>query len=418
MLKRKMFSDVRGKIFFISLLCLLQIFIISCSQVSTPQINTPVSAEGVVVVNSRDYPPACLKLINDAKKEIILMLYQVGYYDYYPGSDSNILVDAVLDAVKRGVAVEVIIDLSDWNDENLRKNTEVGTKFYNAGATVYYDTPKLTSHQKVLMVDDRYSVVASANWTHYSLRVNNEVGVVVDSKNFYKNLESYFEERKKEAYKYDGTEKSLPIKIPTPTPVPPNKTPYPPPSENERLKPAEKLVEKSAESVKLIANRDYAPAVIEAINNAKKSVTVVQMDANYYLVRPYHQKTDVVDKSESLSPTNDFLWALVDAKKRGVDVRAIFDIQEEKENVDEDYANRLIAHGIDVYYDNPKVTTHTKMLLIDDEITIVGSTNWSFNAVAEGNEVSVLIKSKDVASEYKKYIDALLVKSTKLEPAK
>ncbi len=422
MLKRNLQKTYYRMITNILFVVFLLIFFTSCtSQQITSAENPPdswITVDGIAIVNNRNYAPACLKLIKDAKKEILLMLYQTGYYEYYPGSDSNILLEALLDALKRDVKVTAIIDLSDWNEENMRRNAYVGEMLLKAGASVYFDNPKLTSHQKVLMTDNRYSVVASANWTHYSLRVNNEVGVVVDSKDLYKELFNYFKTMEKEGYKYDGTEKTIPIKIPEPTPVPPDKTPYPPPSEEEKLKSAGKLNFLKADGIKLAANRDYAPEVINTINLAKKNVRVVQMDAIYYTIIPYRQKETGHKTSDSLSPTNDLYWALVNAKKRGVDVSVILDVQEGKEKGGDDFAARLISFGIDVYYDDPQTTTHAKMLTIDDEYSVIGSTNWSYNATAEGNEVSVLIKSKDIAAQYNKFIDEIMKKASKVDLSK
>ena len=50
-----------------------------------------------------------------------------------------------------------------------------------------------------------------------------------------------------------------------------------------------------------------------------------------------------------------------------------------------------------VRYDPVGVTTHTKLLIIDGEIGIVGSTNWTYSALEKNHEVSVLIRSPEVA---------------------
>lgn len=375
-----------------------------------------VDADGVSVSNNRDYPKMCLKLINDAKSEINIMLYQLGYYVYYPGSDSNLMIEGLERAVKRGVKVTVVVDLSDWNENNLRWNYHAADKLFQMGMTVYFDHPGTVSHQKVMLLDGRYSLIASANWTHYSLRSNNEVAVVIDSKELYKDAMKYFEERKKDAAKYDGKISSVPITIPDPTPIPPDTFVHPTPTDDVILKPLEKIEWQKAEKVKLIANRDYEPAVFDAIKNAKKKINVVQMEASYYLV--VSNEFGKNEKDVRNCPTNQLLWALGEAKKRGVDVTAIFDIQNGKKNQDEDFANRLLAFGVDAYYDDPEVTTHAKMLTIDDEIVVVGSTNWSHNATAVGNEVSVMVKSKDVAKIYADYVDAIKSKAKKIEPGK
>ena len=58
--------------------------------------------------------------------------------------------------------------------------------------------------------------------------------------------------------------------------------------------------------------------------------------------------------------------------------------------------------GIDVSYDSPEKITHTKLVVVDECITILGSHNWSTMAIRANNESSVLIKSHKVAREYLK----------------
>ena len=54
---------------------------------------------------------------------------------------------------------------------------------------------------------------------------------------------------------------------------------------------------------------------------------------------------------------------------------------------------------MEVVYDPVTVTTHTKLLIIDGEISVVGSTNWTYSALEKNHEVSVLIRSPEVARE-------------------
>jgi len=42
---------------------------------------------------------------------------------------------------------------------------------------------------------------------------------------------------------------------------------------------------------------------------------------------------------------------------------------------------------------------------VDDEIVLVGSLNWSLNAMKNNREASVIIYSKEVASEFERIFD-------------
>ena len=54
------------------------------------------------------------------------------------------------------------------------------------------------------------------------------------------------------------------------------------------------------------------------------------------------------------------------------------------------------------------------MLLIDDECAVVGSTNWSSQAIEENNECSIALRSKELGAHYRAWVDSILARSTPL----
>jgi len=48
---------------------------------------------------------------------------------------------------------------------------------------------------------------------------------------------------------------------------------------------------------------------------------------------------------------------------------------------------------------------HTKLMLIDNEIAILGSHNYTMNAFTINYEVSVIIREKEVIERLKQYFD-------------
>ena len=57
----------------------------------------------------------------------------------------------------------------------------------------------------------------------------------------------------------------------------------------------------------------------------------------------------------------------------------------------------LLRAGVPVFYDSKNRVTHSKVMVIDKYITIVGSTNWTYGALRKNHETFVMIKSRDVA---------------------
>ena len=93
---------------------------------------------------------------------------------------------------------------------------------------------------------------------------------------------------------------------------------------------------------------------------------------------------------------HDLLMALVAARQRGVEVRVGLDQGLVYGTTDRDPKNDaaaawLQAHDITVVWDEQNRTSHAKVLLVDDEVAIIGSHNWTRAALTDNREVSVLI---------------------------
>lgn len=353
-----------------------------------------LSVDAVTPINDRDYSAAMLKLINNAQGNIKLMLYQARYYDKYPDTMSNKFLEALIEAKKRGVDVTLVLDISGWNKEGSDYNQDFARRLVEAGAVVYLDNPDIVSHQKVMLFDDVVTVVGSTNWSYYALDRNYEVASIIWSHEINLAYTDYFNKRVAESERFL------------------DKKPRP----DLELARQEGFSLLPAADVKAANNRDYYPIVHEAIRESRKRVWVAQMEAFYYMTRPdYAPHTP--EGQTVISLANMLLKDLVAAHERGVDVRVVLDVQKDGQERNLDFANRLLAHGIKVYYDNPEVTTHAKMLLIDDDISIIGSTNWSLNAIEQGNEASVLIKSEEVAKVYAAYLQNLMNGGSEILPS-
>jgi phosphatidylserine/phosphatidylglycerophosphate/cardiolipin synthase-like enzyme len=142
----------------------------------------------------------------------------------------------------------------------------------------------------------------------------------------------------------------------------------------------------------LIAGSEYAEKVLALLKNAKKRIYV-----SMYVMR-YSQ-------SRAYSIENIYIKALIDRYKRGVDVKVILDASHEwskkrhslsgpRSDKNDNAYNALKKAGVPVVYDSMDQTMHAKTIVIDEELCIIGSTNWSYSALKKNVEFSVLIKSK------------------------
>jgi phosphatidylserine/phosphatidylglycerophosphate/cardiolipin synthase-like enzyme len=93
--------------------------------------------------------------------------------------------------------------------------------------------------------------------------------------------------------------------------------------------------------------------------------------------------------------------ALVDAHKRGVDVKAILD---RKDNAMKNYsAADFIAHaGVPTWLDGAHAISHNKIMIIDGETLITGSFN--FTTAAEKSNAENLLIIKNMPDLLEKYV--------------
>ena len=154
----------------------------------------------VKVIFDKQYYPAALKIIEEAKESINFAIFEIRYYPEYPQSSSNLLVDELVLAAKRNVNVEVCLEQSKgYNQDNALDNLKVAYKLINGGVRIYLDNPKKTLHAKFLVVDRQLVLLGSTNWAYYSLNDNWETNLLVDSPEIAEELLNYFETIKKDS---------------------------------------------------------------------------------------------------------------------------------------------------------------------------------------------------------------------------
>jgi len=150
--------------------------------------------------------------------------------------------------------------------------------------------------------------------------------------------------------------------------------------------------------VRLIEDGDYFPAFMKAINGAKREIVL-----SFFLFKTSGHRTGYTDR---------LLAGLIRAAGRGVRVWIVLergsgtrDSQVDASN--RETASRLKEQGIDVSFDSPRVTTHTKVAVIDGRYVFLGSHNLTNSALKYNHELSVWIDSPSLAGEILKYIESL-----------
>ena len=148
-------------------------------------------AEDVEIIQNREYFPRVHRVLKEAAESIRVIMFEACYYEEYPDSPSNILIKDLIEAHRRGVKVEVILELGIFEEVN-RNNQEVGQLLSKEGIAVAFDSPSITTHAKLITIDGDISILGSTNWKYYSLDKNNEVSVLIKSRKVAREIEEYF----------------------------------------------------------------------------------------------------------------------------------------------------------------------------------------------------------------------------------
>ena len=90
--------------------------------------------------------------------------------------------------------------------------------------------------------------------------------------------------------------------------------------------------------------------------------------------------------------------ALVDAHKRGVNVQVIMDKSVETE--EHSSANTVLRGGVTVLMDAQHSIAHNKVMVIDSQVVITGSFNFTHAAEAYNAENVLVIRDRDLARKY------------------
>ena len=101
---------------------------------------------------------------------------------------------------------------------------------------------------------------------------------------------------------------------------------------------------------------------------------------------------------------------LAEAHDRGVDVSVLLELSDFSKSINEENEQTiqlLRKHGIQVELDSEETISHMKLVVIDDRFCFVGSHNMTHSALDYNHEFSLLVDSKEMASELTSYIERI-----------
>ncbi len=107
---------------------------------------------------------------------------------------------------------------------------------------------------------------------------------------------------------------------------------------------------------------------------------------------------------------NPLLPALAEAADRGVTVRALLDASDWEPQItarNDPARAYLLAHGVDARFDDPSVTLHAKLLIVDRTSVLLGSSNWNRYALTDHWQADVWIRDSRIGGFYTECFETL-----------
>ncbi len=135
----------------------------------------------IQVLIGKDFPIKVVPLIREAKKSIEIIVFDWRIYPGQLGNATQAFNEAIVSAHRRGVQVRAITNSRDI----VAMLKKVGIK---AKKPI---TPKLI-HIKLLVIDDRFFVLGSHNYTASAFQMNYELSVILDDPANKKEITDFF----------------------------------------------------------------------------------------------------------------------------------------------------------------------------------------------------------------------------------
>ena len=132
------------------------------------------SPEKIVDLSDRKYEEALIELLDNAKESIVISMYGINL-----GSGEKnpvrLLLNDLLEARKRGVSVTMYLN-TRFRDSDKPREPFIGSHVFkelkDSGCDIYLMPESRRLHDKLIIVDSRYVVVGSTNWSNSTLRRN------------------------------------------------------------------------------------------------------------------------------------------------------------------------------------------------------------------------------------------------------
>jgi phosphatidylserine/phosphatidylglycerophosphate/cardiolipin synthase-like enzyme len=260
--------------------------------------------------------------------------------------NNPVITQAVVDAVKRGVKVRMVVDTQfTLQDED----STIG-QLQKLNVPIVDDKRTAFMHDKFMILDSATVWMGSWNYTVNDTYRNNNNALAIRSQKFVQNYQAEFDEM--------FVNQQFGPRSPKNTPNP-------------------SFSQDGIPIQVYFAPEDLNTEPIKAaLNNAKKDIRFMAFQFTL----------------------DDVAQTMLAKSKQGVKVQGIFEATGSKTAASE--MPMMLCAGLPVRQDGNKFILHHKVMIIDDNTVITGSFNFSANAAASNDDNLIIIQDKDLAAQY------------------
>ena len=350
--------------------------------------------------------PEIAKAIDNAQESIYLNVYL--FHNFY-------LMCYIIDAIERGVEVRIMLEGDPVNgitdeeryiaNQTVTAGGEVRFMIDDEGRGIH--DRYAFNHAKYAVIDNETTIVMSENWENTGVPVNNTFGnrgwgVIInnpDVADYFSKV--FFEDWKpasKDSFPFTPDDPIYGNKYGCPPPdFVPNRTiptgNYSHPFESKTISGEFNISPVLAPDTSLMQTK----SIIGMIKGAKKSVYVEQL----YIYKNWGTYAD--------PKPNPFLEAVINASRRGCEVKILLDSRYGKERNEEtiEYVNAIATYeGLNLQaklIDNEAIglnKTHNKGVIVDRSKVLISSINWNEYSPRNNREAGLIIENEDIAEFY------------------
>lgn len=325
------------------------------------------------------------RLFDDAKKSIL-----IGIYDF----SAEYMKEMVLDALKRGVKIKLMLDIDNKNEQDLFDDlNDSGVDGVPAPSCASHRVHYFSSsHEKVVVIDGEWSLIQSGNFSENSIPFNvkdggdpahfrsgnRDAGLAIRSKKLARFFTTILESDM--ALELNGPEGVAQVaetakaflieRAPTKVPL--------------ALFPSKTFKLTKPLTIQPVLSPDnYMEVIPDKLRGATKSILIEQQ----YIRAGQGNITDLLQAIKDASEATPNLDVRIILGK----IFSTSDLPKERENLDLLKREYGLVLGKNIrYIDTSRyVHCHNKMVLVDSHGVMVSSQNWSNFAVSKNREAGV-----------------------------